>query len=435
MGLRRYLPHGLFGRALIIIVAPMVIMQLVAAFVFYDRHLEQVLQRLARSVTNDIVFLVDSLDEAATPEADEALLKRATRQLNMSVSLRRSSQLEPFQWPGATPLERILLTEVSRGLNRSYSIRAQPELEAYRIEVAVPEGVLVVLVPFNRFTAPNASLVLYWSVGTALLVLAIAVLFMRNQIRPIRRLAEAAERFGRGQDVGSFKPSGAAEVRQAAQAFLVMRDRIQRQIRQRTEMLAGVGHDLRTPLTRLKLELEMLGPVPGVADMRTDLEEMERMIDGYLAFARGADGEAAAKTDVARLLAEVVEAARRDGARVELETAGDLTAWLKPQALKRCLTNLVDNARRYAGRTWIRAGREPHLLVITVDDDGPGIPPPLREEVFRPFFRIEGSRNQDTGGVGLGLSVARDAIRSHGGDLLLEQAPGGGLRAVVRLPV
>ena len=433
--LKRRLPRGLFGRALIIIVTPVVVLQLVAAIVFYDRHLDQVMRRLARTVTNDMVFLIDQL--AATPgaEARADLLRRATARLNMAVRLDEGARLIPGQPPPAHPLERLVFQEIRDGLQRSYAIVAIPEIEAYRIDVPVPEGVLRVIVPFHRFTAPNASLVLYWSVGMSLVLLAIAILFMRNQVRPIRRLGQAAERSGRGHDDPPFKPAGATEVRQAALAFLVMRERIQRQIRQRTEMLAGVSHDLRTPLTRLRLEVEMLGATPGTADMRADIAEMEQMVEGYLAFARGADGEKAVETDVAGLVADVAEAARRAGADVTVAATGDLVMPVRPQALRRSLANLLDNARRFARHVRVSVVRDAGAVIITVDDDGPGIPDHLREEVFRPFYRIEGSRNPDTGGVGLGLAVARDAVRSHGGDVTLGDAPAGGLRAVVRLPL
>jgi two-component system osmolarity sensor histidine kinase EnvZ len=200
-------------------------------------------------------------------------------------------------------------------------------------------------------------------------------------------------------------------------------------------MLAGVSHDLRTPLTRMKLQLAMLPAGPETSDLKADVTEMERMVDGYLAFARGADGEAAQLVDVAELVNQAAQAARREGAEVAVSAPAELQVWLKPQAVRRCLANLIDNACRYAKHTAVQVAREPHALLIAVEDDGPGIPKAEREAVFRPFYRLENSRNKDTGGVGLGLAIARDAIRSHGGDVTLEDAPAGGLRAVVRLPL
>jgi two-component system osmolarity sensor histidine kinase EnvZ len=271
-------------------------------------------------------------------------------------------------------------------------------------------------------------------VGTSLVLFAVASVFMRNQVRPIRRLARAMDRFGKGREPGDFRPAGATEVRQAAAAFNVMRERIQRMISQRTEMLAGVSHDLRTPLTRLKLELAMLQG-KDVEAMRSDVADMERMLNEYLAFARGEGTEAMSETDVGELLAEVVEGARRQGAEVALETDRGMVVPARPNALKRCLTNVVANAIAHGHRVSVHAGRRGDAIEITVDDDGPGIPADKREEVFRPFYRLEGSRSRETGGTGLGLTIARDVMRGHGGDIKLDASPWGGLRAKLRLPI
>ena len=236
---------------------------------------------------------------------------------------------------GNTPLERALVRTIERGLPYPFSIQHMPEREAYFIFVAAEPGVLQFIVPQRRFTSATAHILMWWVIGSSALLLAIAILFLRNQVKPIRRLAEAAERFGKGQEVADFKPSGAAEVRQAATAFLQMRERIDRQIRQRTEMLAGVSHDLRTPLTRMNLQLAMMGETQEIAEMKADVDVMSRMIEEYLAFARGAQGEAPVQTDVAELLTYVVEDARRQGGEISLTTEGDMIAELRPQALRR----------------------------------------------------------------------------------------------------
>jgi two-component system osmolarity sensor histidine kinase EnvZ len=261
------------------------------------------------------------------------------------------------------------------------------------------------------------------------------VLFMRAQVRPIRQLAGAAEDFGKGRDSAGFRIEGASEVRQAAAAFNQMRDRIRRQIAQRTEMLAGVSHDLRTPLTRMKLALALLGDTPEYADLKADVAEMEKMLGGYLAFARGEGREPPAVIDLAELLREVAAAAQREGADIRLAAAPDLTLTLRPDAMRRCLTNLIGNAQRHAKSIWIAAARQDEGIEITIDDDGPGIPADKREDVFRPFFRLDTSRNPETGGIGLGLTIARDVVRGHGGDLSLLDSPHGGLRARLWLPV
>ena len=261
-----------------------------------------------------------------------------------------------------------------------------------------------------------------------------AVLFIRNQVRAIERLAEAAEAFGRGGELQGFKPHGAREVRQAAQAFMDMKGRIQRYITQRTTLLASVSHDLRTPLTRLKLELALAEPSPRIEAMERDLGEMEHMIDEYLEFARGEGGEPAQLTALKPLIDQVADGARRAGAAVAVEAADDLAVEVRPNALKRALANLVDNAAAHGKRVEIGAERRPNAVEIHIDDDGPGIAAESREEAFIPFSRLDESRNQNVKGVGLGLAIARDVARSHGGDVVLADSPLGGLRAVVRLP-
>jgi len=273
----------------------------------------------------------------------------------------------------------------------------------------------------------------FWLVGTSLALAIIAAYFLRQQIRPIRRLAAAADSFGKGRTDVELKPAGAREVRQAASAFLMMRERILRQIGQRTQMLAGVSHDLRTPLTRMKLQLAMLGDGQGVAELKSDIADMERMVDGYLAFARGEGEEGVARTDLVAMINDV--AASAHGITVDVTTKGDLKVEVRPHALKRCLTNLVDNAQRYAKHVAITVQRMGRSVTVTIDDDGPGIAADSREAAFRAFFRLDPSRNPETGGTGLGLTIARDIARNHGGDLTLEDSPLGGLRAIVKLPV
>jgi two-component system osmolarity sensor histidine kinase EnvZ len=261
----------------------------------------------------------------------------------------------------------------------------------------------------------------------------IAALFMRNQVRAIRRLARSAEAFGMGREVPPIRPEGAAEVRQAAAAFNRMQERIRRFLAQRTEMLAGVSHDLRTPLTRLRLALAMLPPSEelrqDVAEMTADVDEMERMIGGYLAFARGEKTEQAMPVNLRTILEDVAAGARRAGMLLDLDVPPDLTLKLRADAVRRAVTNLVDNARRHAKHVALAATAQERSVLVTVDDDGPGIPADRRESVFRPF------ESGAAGGTGLGLSIARDIVRAHGGEIVLEDSPLGGLRARIRLPV
>jgi two-component system osmolarity sensor histidine kinase EnvZ len=301
------------------------------------------------------------------------------------------------------------------------------------IRLQLPDGVLDVAAPRKRLAIGTLFLFVGWLVGSALLLFVIAALFMRNQVRAIRRLARSAEAFGMGREVPPIRPEGAAEVRQAAAAFNRMQERIRRFLAQRTEMLAGVSHDLRTPLTRLRLALAMLPPTEDlrqdVAEMTADVDEMERMIGGYLAFARGEKTEQAIPVNLCTILEDVAAGARRAGTRLDLDVPPDLTLKLRADAVRRAVTNLVDNARRHAKHVALAAAAQERSVLVTVDDDGPGIPADRRESVFRPF------ESGAAGGTGLGLSIARDIVRAHGGEIVLEDSPLGGLRARIRLPV
>ncbi len=330
------------------------------------------------------------------------------------------------------PMDDDLAASLTARLGRDFSMDWTTDPQSVLLRIQLPDGVLHVRAPRKRLYTSMIYLFVVWMLGSAALLFAVAALFMRNQVRAIRRLAAAAEAFGVGRDRGPIRPEGAVEVRRAATAFNRMAERIRRFLAQRTEMLAGVSHDLRTPLTRLRLQLAMLPALreEDAAAMTADLEEMERMIEGYLAFARGESTEQALPTDLAALLREVAAAARRAGATVEVEAPATLPVLLRAGAMRRAVTNLVDNGRRHGHRVRLCAARQERAVLLTVDDDGPGIPPARREDVFRPF------ESGADGGTGLGLSIARDVVRGHGGDITLEEAPGlGGLRARVRLPV
>ena len=430
------LPRTLFGRALLIIVTPLILLQIVTTLVFYDRHWETVARRLSGGVAGEVATLIRLLDERTDPGGRTTVLEMARQHMELRAALKLGAIL-PNTAPatGSGILERTLSRALTDRVRKPFHIDTKSYDREIEINVQLPEGVLQVFTSRKRLFTSTTYIFVIWMVGTSLILFAVAMLFMRNQVRPIRRLAAAAESFGKGRDVPEFHPSGATEVRQAAAAFLDMRDRIRRQMGQRTDMLSGVSHDLRTPLTRMKLQLAMLADSPETAELKSDIAEMETMIEGYLAFARGEGTERPREVDLAALLGEVAEGARRDGAEVALATNGALSMTARPDAVKRSLTNIVANAARYGERVAIAAKRQADAIEITIDDDGPGIPGTMREDVFRPFFRLDRSRNPATGGIGLGLTIARDVIRGHGGDLTLASSPLGGLRATVRLPV
>lgn len=438
MALRQFLPRSLFGRAILILLLPMVLAQMVATYIFFDRHWENLTNRLAYGVAGDIAFAVQMTHQLS---ADQPRLVRTLQLLDRSTDLH--IWLEPLHpLPSESDQDGLINQALDRNLrlklsDGSFVIIDRSATERIReVQVTTPDGLLRIEVPERRLQSATAYIFILWMVGSAVLFFAIALVFMRNQVRPIRRLATAAESFGKGQEVVGFKPEGASEVRRAAQAFLVMRERIRKQIQQRTEMLAGVSHDLRTPLTRMKLQLAMMPSATiGLDELEADVEEMEHMVEGYLAFAKGAEGEGSTEVDLLDILAQLVAEAGRTGRKISARFPSEsVPLVVRPMAIKRCLGNLVSNALRYASNVALSVDLAETAVFVHVDDDGPGIPEDQRDDVLRPFVRLDDSRNPETGGVGLGLSIALDVARGHGGDLMLSQSPMGGLRATVRLP-
>jgi len=432
--IKRYLPRTLLGRSLLIIVSPLVLLQLIAAYIFYERHWDTVTHRLAGTLAGEVALIVTFLEDFPG-EADRAwILHMAETRMAIRAHFDRGAKL-PREEAEAPPdeLDRMMIPLLDERIDQPFEIDTSELDRDIVIKVQLPDGLLVASTTRKRLFSPTTYIFILWMVGSSLVLVAIATVFMRNQVRPIRRLADAANSFGKGRDVPEFRPAGAAEVRQAAHAFIEMRDRIKRQIEQRTEMLAGVSHDLRTPLTRMKLQLAMAGA--DIDELRADVAEMETMIEAYLAFARGEGTGTPEPADLAGMLEQVVGSVRREGASIDLHTEEHLVVPVRLDALRRCLMNLISNAVRHGRHVQVRAGRRVDSVEILVDDDGPGIPPEQREAVFRPFFRLDPSRNVATGGVGLGLTIARDVVRGHGGDLVLDDSPLGGLRARLKLPV
>jgi two-component system, OmpR family, osmolarity sensor histidine kinase EnvZ len=433
--IKRFLPRGLFGRSLIIIVAPMVLLQGVVTYVFFERDLDATTRRLARDVAADCALLVTLEDSTPALERD-AVRQLAARQLRYRLTFHDGATLPPTPPPSSTidvALDDIIANRV--GPNRHFSTGRIGE--DFDIKVETHDGVLEIVAPRDRVTVLGPDIFILWMMGSALILLAIAILFLRNQVRPIERLARAAENFGKGRPVPGFKPYGATEVRRAAQAFITMRERIDRHVSQRTEMLAGVSHDLKTPLTRMKLALAMMGGGEDVTELRGDIAEMERMLDEYLAFARGEGGEESQNTDLGELVRDTAAAAAKARPSREVDVTGPehLMLSVKRAALRRCITNLVDNALKHGGKVTVALSQGDRFAEIAVEDDGPGIPEARREEAFRAFHRLDEGRNLQSGGTGLGLAIARDIARAHGGDIVLDDSSLGGLKATVRLPL
>jgi two-component system, OmpR family, osmolarity sensor histidine kinase EnvZ len=432
---RRILPRSLLGRSLLMILLPLVLLEAVALQIFYGSHLDIVSRRLSGAVAGEVAYTLQLMNRFPGEDNERWILQQAWDQYHIKMDVETGATLPNRRSTNILgPMDDDLAAALREKVGLPYLMDWTSDPQSVLIRIQLPDGVLHVEAPRKRLYTATIYFFMLWLVGTALVLFGIAALFMRNQVRAIRRLAVAAEAFGMGRDPGPIRPEGASEVRQAATAFNRMQERIRRFLAQRTEMLAGVSHDLRTPLTRLRLALVMMPASEAlkqdVAEMTADLEEMDRMISGYLAFARGEGTQQAEPVNLASVLEEVAAGARRAGARVDLNVPATLTLPLRADAIRRAITNLVDNARRHARHVLLAAVPQGSRNVqVIVDDDGPGIPPERRESVFRPF------ESGASGGTGLGLTIARDIIRAHGGEIFLEDSPLGGLRARIRLPV
>src|SRR6516165_6546174 len=434
---RERMPKGLYARALIIIIAPMVLLQSVITFVFLERHWETVTRRLSTATVQNIALLIDIYNAYPQDKDYQTLTELAKDDLGLRVKIAPNDELPPTRArPFFDLLDRTLSDEITRQIGKPFWIDTVGDSNLVDIRIKIDNAVMHVLARRSQTYASNSQIFLLWMLGTSLVLLTVAILFLRNQIKPILRLAEAAESLGKGRPTPpDFRPRGAREVRQAAQAFIEMRDRIERHVEQRTIMLAGVSHDLRTVLTRFKLQLAMFEESPELEAMRADVDEMQAMLEDYMAFAKGDAGEEIVRTDVGEILSEVKS--QTHGAKdiaIDVKDA-PLVVPIKRHAFKRAIANLVNNAARFAEHVKVSAARQNGALTVEVDDDGPGIPENEREHVFRPFYRIDHARNQDSGSTGLGLAIARDIARIHGGDIALSQSHLGGLKAVLRVPV
>lgn len=433
--LLRQLPKGLYARSILIVVTPIFLLQFVVAYVFMERHWETVTRRLSNSVARDIAAIIQVMETYPQDERYSQISRISAETLGLTVSVLPDGPL-----PAAAPkpffslLDRTLSQQISDWVKRPFWIDTVGNSDLVEIRIKLDDAVLRVFAKRSRAHASNSHIFLVWMVCTSLVVIAIALLFLRNQIRPILNLANAAERFGYGRPVEDFRPRGAREVRRASQAFIDMRERIERQIEQRTAMLSGVSHDLRTILTRFKLELAMLGKDEIVANLRADVDDMTHMLEDYLAFARGDSGEATESTDVHALLRQTAESQSHLDTEIKISFDGDPQIQVRPLAIGRCIANLIGNAAKYADHVNIQARHGEGMLTIVIDDDGPGIPPPEREAVFKPFYRLDQARNIDDAGTGLGLAIARDIANSHGGNITLDESPAGGLRVFLSIP-
>lgn len=429
-----YLPKRLFARSLLIVITPMILLQSVVAFVFMERHWQTVTQRLSQATVRDVAAIIDMIETFPKGDDHADVLRIARDRLSLQADILPP---EPLPAPGPRPffsiLDNILADEMSDQIHRPFWIDTVGNSGLVEIRVQLDDMVLRVFAKRSQAYASNSHIFIVWMVGTSLILLMIAVPFLRNQVKPITALAEAAENFGKGRAL-EFRPRGAEEVRRAGFAFLQMRERIERQIEQRTAMLSGVSHDLRTILTRFRLQLALSGNKGDHTALTKDIDDMQHMLQGYLDFARGEAEEDPGRFDIAAYLHRVADEAELHGRSLTTSLVGDPDVHVRPNAFNRLLDNVVGNAMRYGRSIKVDASHQNGWLTVVIEDDGPGIPADRREDVFKPFFRLDEARNLDASGTGLGLSIARDIARSHGGDITLGDSGLGGLRAEVRVP-
>lgn len=428
--MRQIAPKSIFGRSLLIIILPIIVMQMIVAYIFFNAHWATVTANLTESVAADVAVATQLYSRDPTFENAEALDDLLRPDMQLSVRLKPGESLPTSRRRNFfSVLDQSIGRALSNAIDQPFWFDTTRYPHHIDIRVQVEEGVLQFYAARDRVFAPTGFVFIFWLITATILLTLVSVIYIRRQSLPIRELADAADAFGKGQDIGSYKPHGAVEVRRAGQSFLKMRQRIRRHLDQRTLMLAGVSHDLRTPLTRLKLALSMAETKEDIADAKRDLDEMEAMLSAYLDFARGAGEGDAEFVELDALLSNIAEEEA-----IPLHMSEPVSIEARPQQLRRAVLNLVGNARKYAAKPAITLEFTSTHVFIHVDDEGGGIPAHKRDEVLRPFSRLDDARTQNIEGVGLGLAVARDIAQLHGGRLKLDDSPSGGLRATIQLP-
>ena len=431
--LKKIFPSGLYTRSLIIIIAPIVILQAILTFVFLERHWQLVTKKLSSSVVSEIGMMMDM-------QKNNDLIKissNAKKFYDINLRLLTNQRIDnDFRLP-ANLVEKTLSQELQKSLNNKYSIEDAPEEKKVIINIEVENGILEFVIPRRNVYATNSHIFLVWMVISSILILSIAILFLRQQIKPIEKLAKAAESFGIGRKIKNFKPTGATEVRKAADAYIKMQERIEKFLEQRTLMLAGVSHDLRTPLTRIKLQLEMYSNQKGNKELLKDVNEMQYMLETYLDFSQTASSEEDTEVDLKELIDNIISTSNEKSKIISLKPTNlkNIKYICKKIALKRCIINLINNAKAFGDEILITLDKSNKEITITIEDNGPGIPKKDYEKALRPFQRLDSSRNQNIAGSGLGLSISQEIMNSIGGNIKLSKSKLGGLKVIMTLPL
>ena len=434
----KFLPKTLFFRTMLLIFIPLIVVQVVSVVMFFDGSWSRMGRRLSDHLTSDMSFIMEQVNR--NPSRLKEMQALSSQKFGMEFEY-YSNQDKLKAISKVRKANRMIVGYLEESLEKAFP---KAEINIFEgkadkdlvVMIDSDQGLYRFLTTRKKIFSSSIFMFVVWMVGTSILLFLVAVLFLRIQVRSIAELAQVAEDFGKGIDNKDFKPYGSSEVRKAALAFIKMKERIQRQISERTQMLAGVSHDLRTPLTRMKLQAAMMPDGDDKKDFLSDIDEMEKMLDGYLSFVSGEGGEKSSFVDVNEMILSIINKFRNKKALIRYSTNDQVSAIQgREQALKRALTNVISNAFRYGKTIAVKLESNDKKLMIAIEDDGPGIPKDKREDVFKAFYRLENSRNKETGGVGLGLSIAKDVITSHGGTIELDDSSLGGLKVLVSIPL
>ena len=424
--LKNFLPKGLYSRSLLIIIVPVVVLQGILTFVFLDRHWQLVTRKLSSAVASEIATFIDVAPSLGINKI--AQLSKDFYDVKVNFTSNQKLTINPPK--PINLVESTLSKELSRIMKNKFLVDAHTYEKRVIVQIEKTEGIYEFIIPRRNVYATNSHIFLVWMVISSLLLVSVAVIFMRQQIKPIEKLSKAAQQFGLGKKMENFKPSGATEVRRAAEAYLKMQERIERFIEQRTLMLAGVSHDLRTPLTRLKLQLEMLADDKTNTELLSDVNEMQKMLENYLDFAEDVTKEKATKIDLNSMIKEIIENEAIENKIINLNTKNDSPIFFECRsiAMKRCITNLLNNACSYGNNINVSLDKKKDIISISIEDDGPGINKKDYDKAVKPFIRLDSSRNQNIPGSGLGLSISQDITSNHGGKLIMSRSDMGGLK-------
>ena len=424
------LPKGLYSRSLLIIIVPVVVLQGILTFVFLDRHWQLVTRKLSSAVASEIATFVDVAPSLGLNKVVELSKKFYDAEVNYIPNQKLINNIpKPINL-----VENTLSKELSKIMTDNFWVDAHTYEKRVIVQIEKEGGIYEFTIPRRNVYATNSHIFLVWMVISSLLLVSVAVIFMRQQIKPIEKLSKAAQQFGLGKKMENFKPSGATEVRRAAEAYLKMQERIERFIEQRTLMLAGVSHDLRTPLTRLKLQLEMLSDDKTNIELLSDVNEMQKMLENYLDFAEDVTREKAIKTDLKQMIKEIINSESIENKVIEFNVKNDKPIFFECRAIamKRCITNLLNNACSYGDDIKVALEKKKDVIDISIEDNGPGIDKIDYDKAIKPFIRLDSSRNQNIPGSGLGLSISQDITSNHGGKLIMSRSNLGGLKVQLK---